>query len=120
MSSLTNLTVLGEEHYKATTSLCDKPLHVCCRLPNYPDPIESDKIEEPRGLETCEEKASSYHCGDTSVGTTEDAVFTDDDCVFEPCRKPATQKCGRRNTFGLDSASSEFKVSSISEQSSLW
>ena len=64
--------------------------------------------------ETCEEKANSYQCGDTDVDDTEDAVFANDDCVFEPCSKPATQKCGRRNPFGVESTSSAYKVSFIS------
>ena len=95
---------IGKEHIKATTSACDKPLHVCCRLPNYPDPIETvDDRQE--GRNTCEDRASasSYYCGDTDLDDTEDAVFADNDCVFEPCKKPATQKCGTRNTFGVNS-----------------
>ena len=103
----------GEEHFKATTSSCDKPLHVCCRHPDFPDPsgiIRKSPVES----ETCEEKANSYQCGDTDADNTEDAIFTNDDCVFEPCSNPATQKCGRRNTFGVESASSAYKVSSSS------
>ena len=102
----------GEEHFKATTSSCDKPLHVCCRHPDFPDPSGIIREKPRSGPETCEEKANSYQCGDTDADNTEDAIFTNDDCVFEPCSKPATQKCGRRNTFGVESASSAYKVSS--------
>ena len=67
-------------------------------------------------MRRCEEQASasSYHCGDTDVDDTEDAVFADNDCVFDPCKKPPT-KCGRRNAFGvneLESFGSEYKVGS--------
>ena len=71
-------------------------------------------MKETERTLSCEEKANSYHCGDIDVDETEAAVFANDDCVFEPCSKPATQKCGRRNTFGLESTSSAYKVRFIS------
>lgn len=104
----------SEEHFKATTSSCDKPLHVCCRHPDFPDPSGTFMKETERTL-TCEEKANSYHCGDIDVDETEAAVFANDDCVFEPCSKPATQKCGRRNTFGLKSTSSAYKEAEVDQ-----
>ena len=39
----------GKEHEKAVVSECDKPLHVCCRHPNYDPPglTPGDNPNEP-------------------------------------------------------------------------
>jgi len=83
------------EHEKAIVSECDKPLHVCCRHPNYDPPGPQGPEEGPSDL------PPSVPCEDN--GDINDAIFDDDDsCIFTP-KQPATNKCGKRNIDGVDS-----------------
>ena len=93
----------GGEHQKATTAACTKQLHVCCRHPDFPDPASVDSKSGGRG-ERCEDRAraDTVRCGGVSPHNSEEAIFIDEQCVFESCKKPATQKCGKRNTFGVE------------------
>ena len=42
-------TCSGQEHRLATTSVCAKQLHVCCRHPESPLPQDEDEDEEEYG-----------------------------------------------------------------------
>jgi len=84
----------SKEHEKAVVSECDKPLHVCCRHPNY----------DPPGLTPGDNPNEPIDTGNCNNEDINNAIFDDENSCTFPDNPPATQKCGKRNKQGVDTS----------------